>query len=138
MKVPRGMTALVAMLVAWPVMAKTGVKAAFIQGTYATDHECKKLRAVEAGGPKNVATAPELLTSGGFLGWENWCSFASIKASPVNRNGGDAFVAKMSCGEGPEIWTDTYKFARRADGAIDVTVKGKTTRYLRCDSKARG
>jgi hypothetical protein len=79
-----------------------------------------------------VATAPELLTSGGFLGWENWCSFVSIKHK------GDGFIANMSCGEGPEEWTDTYRFKRRADGAFDVTVKGKTARYLRCDPKTKG
>jgi hypothetical protein len=128
----RGMTVLIvaaAGLVGVPVAAKPGVKAGFIKGTYATDHECKKLRAVEAGGPKNVATAPELLTSDGFHGWENWCSFASIKPK------GDAFVAKMSCGEGPETWTETYTFKRAAYGAIDATEKGKTTRYKRCDPK---
>ena len=119
-------------LIVVPVAAKPGVKAAFIKGTYANDHECKKLRAIEAGGPKNVATAPELLTSDGFLGWENWCSFASITAAT------DGFVAKMSCGEGPEEWTDTYLFKRRADGAIDVTVKGKTERFRRCDPKTKG
>jgi hypothetical protein len=118
-------------LAAGSVAAKPGVKAAFIKGTFATDHECKKLRAVEAGGPKNVATAPELLTSGGFLGWENWCSFVSIKLQ------GGSYSAKMSCGEGLQEWTDTYSFKRRADGAFDVTVKGKTERYLRCDPKTK-
>lgn len=126
------MMVLSAVVFAGPVGAKEGVKARFIRGTYATAHECKKLRAVEAGGPKNVATGPELLSSEGISGWENWCAFASIKPD------GDAFVAKMSCGEGPETWTETHRFKRRADGAIDVTVKGKTERYSRCDPKAKG
>lgn len=131
----RGMTVSMVVaggLVAVPVAAEPGVKAGFIKGTYATDHECKKLRAVEAGGPKNVATAPELLTSDGFHGWENWCVFASIKPK------GGGFAAKMSCGEGPESWIEIYKFKRVADGVIDATEKGKTTRYKRCDPKTKG
>lgn len=131
----RGMMAgivAIVVLAGSPVAARPGIKAPFIKGTYATDHECKKQRAVEAGGPKNVATAPELLTSGGILGWENWCSFVSIKSQ------GGAFIAKMSCGEGLQEWTDTYRFKRLAGGAFDVTVKGKTERYVRCDPKVKG
>lgn len=115
-----------------PVAAADGVKATFIVGTYATAHECKKLRAVEAGGPKNVATAPELLTAEGFHGWENWCSFASIHPA------GNGHSAKMKCGEGPDGWTDTYLFKRRGPDAIDVTIKGKTTRHKRCEPKTKG
>jgi hypothetical protein len=114
-----------------PAAAKPGVKASFIDGTYATAHECRKARKIEAGGPKNVATAPELLTADGIQGWENWCSFEAIA-----RNS-DRYTGKMSCGEGAQEWTDTYTFKRRGADAIDVTNKGQTTRYQRCEPAAK-
>ena len=69
------------------------VKADFIKGTYVIEGRCEKLVKINAGGPKNVETVPETLTSGGFASWEGGCSFKWIK----QKKKGQVWVARMAC-----------------------------------------
>ena len=56
--------------------AEAGASAYFLgTSVYATEEGCVKLKALAAGGPKNVGTVPETLTSQGFKSWEGGCAF---------------------------------------------------------------
>ena len=124
--------ALVGLLACGTAVSAEHIKAAFLgSGTYATAGDCARLRAREAGAEKTIANVPELLTAGGFKGHENGCWFLSIRAK------GRSFVARMDCGDGPESWNETVIFKRGTGDSFDGTVKGITTRYLRCDPKKR-
>lgn len=106
------------------------VKGTFIgPGNYATAKDCKKFAAIEAGGDKNVATAPEVLTVDGIQGWEGGCSFTSIAVT----NKGKVWTAKMACIEGPDEGTQIYVFKKLSHGRFKVTTQGQTDIYQRCD-----
>lgn len=94
------------------------------------DGGCAKLKAIAAGGPKNVETTPETLTADGFESWEGGCSFVWIKEKQQGRR----WVAEMACAEEAEesVEIDTFDLDP-ASGTIKVTNEGKTSAYVRCD-----
>ena len=110
-------------------------KAAFLTGQYATKEQCEKLRKVEAGGPKNVGTAPELLTADGFKSWEGACEFTKI----FEHDPGQSWVAIMVCSEGMTTTPEMYVFTKHEnEDSFDVShaddAEGPET-YTRCESK---
>ena len=112
-----------------------GLKASFISGTYVMEGRCEKLKALEAGGPKNVATVPEMLTAEGFRSWEGSCDFLSI----AEIEPGKKWRAEMDCVDGGEEWKETDTFTLDpATGAITVVVEDETAGdetsvFIRCD-----
>ena len=52
-----------------PSAAENEVRADFISGVFAKEGLCKKVEAIEAGGPKNIDTVTETLTADGFRSW---------------------------------------------------------------------
>lgn len=83
-------------------------RAVFLSGQYATKAQCEKLRLVEAGGPSNVGTAPELLDADGFKSWEGGCEFTTI----FEHDPGKSWVALMVCSEGTSIAPEMYVFTK--------------------------
>src|SRR5690242_9159019 len=113
-----------------PAIAADKVKANFIKGVWATADGCKMHAAIEAGGPKNVETTPELLTEDGYQGWEGGCSFASVK-----ENGSGKWTVETACTEGAEEWQDTEAWELDgAAGRLKVTVNDQMTEFVRCDA----
>ena len=105
--------------------------AAFITGTYVMEGRCGMLAKIEAGGPKNVETTPETLTSKGFETWEGGCTFLSIKQKTKGR----VWVARMACAEEAEESVETDRFELDPkDQSITVTVDGEVTKYIHCDA----
>ncbi|MEQ1718075.1 MAG: hypothetical protein ABL907_19210 [Hyphomicrobium sp.] len=100
-------------------------------GTYATAEGCKKLAAIAAGTPRNVATVPETLTIEGFAGWEGGCTFHSI--TEVVK--GKKWTANLKCFEGADESQESDVFERMPDGAIKVTIMGSDTTFVRCDGE---
>jgi len=116
---------------AGPAIAKE--KAAFIKGQYATEKDCQKLRAIEAGGPRNVETAPELLDTTGFNGWEGACEFTRV----FEHDAGKSWIGLMACFEGPNFSPQTYIFIKsEADDSFEVSAANKDEPeiYKRCDA----
>jgi hypothetical protein len=119
-----------AVFTAAPACAE-GQRASFIDGVYAMEGRCEKVAALAAGGPKNVETVPETLTSEGFRSWEGGCDFILI----TEKEKGRVYEAQMSCIEGPEEWTETDTFTiDSATGAITVSVEGDEHRFVKCGS----
>ena len=116
-----------------PAMAKE--RAAFLgSGTYATSQDCEKQRKIEAGGPRNVETSPELLTAEGFRGWEGACEFTKV----FEHDPGKSWTGLMSCFEGAQFTPQLYLFMKsEADGSFEVAAQNQDmpTAYVRCDPK---
>jgi hypothetical protein len=111
-------------------LAADKVKANFIKGVWATADGCKMHAAIEAGGPKNVETTPEVLTEDGYQGWEGSCSFVSVK-----ENGSGKWTVETACAEGAEEWQDTEAWELDgAAGRLKVTVNDQMTEFVRCDA----
>lgn len=123
----------IAVLAAAPfASAKTTAK--FLKGQYATEAQCAKLRAIEAGGPRNVETAAEVLDETGFHGWEGTCEFTTI----FEHDPGKSWVAIMVCFEGPSASPATYFFTKDEEhDAFDVVSddNDEVERYTPCASK---
>lgn len=127
---------LIALALAVPVAAHAKERAAFLAGQYATTAQCEKLRKVEAGGPKNVGTAPELLDAGGFHGWEGGCEFTKI----FEHEPGKSWTAIMLCTEGMSSEPGLYHFSKDAtEDRFEVTGPDSDEDgpgvYLRCDAR---
>jgi hypothetical protein len=110
-------------------------RATFLAGQYATKDQCEKLRKVEAGGPNNVGTAPELLDADGFKGWEGGCEFTRI----FEHEPGQSWLALMICTDGNSVTPETYVFTKNeGEDAFEVdrsdSGDGPAT-YARCDAK---
>lgn len=123
----------VSLLAATAAVAKE--RAPFLLGQYATEAQCAKLRKVEAGGPKNVGTAPELLDAEGFHSWEGGCGFTKI----FEHEPGQSWMALMICSEGQSINPATYVFVKE-DGADAFEVHAPDAEngpeiYTRCDAE---
>lgn len=123
---------LLVVLAAFPAFA--GDRASFIAGTYVMEGRCDKWRALEAGGPRNLETVPEMLTATGFASWEGGCSFESI----TEEKPGERWSARMACAEEAEEWSenDVFELDPRT-GRLSVSVDGKTSVFVRCD-EAKG
>lgn len=127
---------LIALALVVPMAAAAKESAAFLVGQYATAEQCEKLRKVEAGGPKNVGTAPEVLDAGGFHGWEGGCEFTKI----FEHDPGKSWTAIMLCSEGMSSTPGLYHFAKdETEDRFEVTGPGQDedgpAAYLRCDAK---
>lgn len=116
--------------------ATADVKIPFIgAAVYATKEGCEKLKALAAGGEKNVATVPEFLTEDRFGGWEGGCTFASLTETQAGR----AWEVQKTCFEGEDETQTTDIFELDVTTkAIAVTEKGQTapTVFLPCDAPA--
>ena len=116
--------------------AEAGASAYFLgTAVYATEEGCVKLKALAAGGPKNVGTVPETLTSGGFKSWEGGCAFGSIQ----ERRRHKLYVSRMTCFEGPERWLEKNSFeldlkARTVTVTVAEGRTKKTTVFKKCDA----
>lgn len=109
-------------------------RATFITGQYATAAQCEKLRKIEAGGPKNVGTAPELLDADGFHNWEGGCEFTKI----FEHDPGKQWVALMVCSEGMSVTPETYVFSKNeGEDSFDVSDSDddEPDTFTRCDAK---
>jgi hypothetical protein len=114
-----------------PSSAENDVRADFISGVFAKEGLCKKVEAIEAGGPKNIDTVTETLTPDGFRSWEGNCDFVTI----TEKEKGRSYEAKMQCIEGPEEWTETNTFDLDPSGsAITVWIEGEKHQYVKCGS----
>lgn len=113
-----------------PAAAKE--KARFIDGTYATEDGCRKLKAIAAGTPRNVETVPDVLDEDGFKGWEGVCEFTQV----LEHEAGRVWVGLMVCSEGMTIVPQTYVFIRGEDKSLEVAASGQDAPeiYKRCDA----
>lgn len=124
-------TALVLMSLLAATAAGAKERAPFITGQYATAEQCEKLRKIEAGGPENVGTAPELLDADGFSNWEGACSFTKI----FEHEPGVSWLTFMVCSEGPAMSAASYIFVKGED-SIEVYGAEQPDGpqvYTRCD-----
>lgn len=126
---------LIALAMAAATAASAKERATFLAGQYATAEQCEKLRKVEAGGPKNVGTAPELLDADGFHGWEHGCGFTRI----FEHEPGQSWLTLMICSEGMSMTPATYVFVK--DGNADTFEVHEADDqdgpevYTRCDAR---
>ena len=126
-----GLIALTVDLSALNAPARAAVKGTFIgPGIYATQDGCEKLKALAAGGDKNVGTVPETLTEDGFSSWEGTCTFKSF----TEKEKGRMWSAAMDCAEGATEGPESDVFERILDGSIKVTVMNSATTLVRCDT----
>lgn len=131
----RWVVAVAAMVAGGCSAAAGNARAVFLtSGTYATEEGCAKLKALAKGGPRNVGTVPETLTTQGFKSWEGGCAFASIHEKKRHK----LYVARMTCFEGADRWTEKNEFELDLTaGAVKVTTLDKdrkTTVYKKCDT----
>lgn len=113
--------------------ATAGERAAFLAGQYATAEQCAKLRKIEAGAPRNVETAPELLDADGFHGWEHGCSFTKV----FEHDPGKSWAAMMICSEGASITPELYAFFKEGEAdrfEVSGTKDDQPEIYERCDA----
>lgn len=118
---------------AGPALAEQA--AAFLgSGTYATAEGCDKLKALAAGGDRNISTVPETLTAKGFDGWEHSCTFTSVAETAP----GKSWKVVASCEEGESEWEDV-QFVDKVDDKT-FKVKGEEDKeamvYAVCDAPA--
>lgn len=122
---------LAVILVAAPAMAQQ--KADFLGAqTYATAEGCEKLKALAAGGDRNISTVPETLTAQGFEGWEHSCTVKSVQEVKT----GTAWKVVTGCSEGESQWDDTQVFERTGETSFKVTGDGEeqATDFAVCDA----
>lgn len=118
------------LLAAGPAAAK--VKARFIAGQFATEEGCAKLKAIDAGKPRNVETVPDVLTEDGFQGWEGNCEFTQV----FEHEPGRVWVGLMVCSEGMTIVPQSYVFIKAEDQSLEVAAAGQDAPeiYKRCEA----
>lgn len=115
-----------------PAALADGVMGTFLgPGTYASPEGCRKIKALEAGAPRNVSSVPETLTAEGFESWEGGCEFLKITEVEKSRR----WQASMACNEGPEETVEIDTFTRNADGSFNVQVEGdeKISHFVLCE-----
>lgn len=118
-------------LILLPVDVLAKEKADFIQGTFATEEGCKKLAAIEAGGPRTVETAPEVLTEDGFKGWEGACEFTRV----FEHEPGRVWLGLMVCSEGAVVAPQSMVFIKGEGETIEVagSDQDEPEVFQRCD-----
>lgn len=110
--------------------AAEGVKAAFIDGVWATEEGCKKQAALDAGAERNVESVPETLTADGYQMWEGSCTFTSVE-----QGGKGGWTVKTACSQEAEQWEDTESWVLDPGGArLEVTLGNKKTVFVRCEA----
>lgn len=128
-------TFLIAVVLAMSTAAVAKDRATFLPGQYATTAQCEKLRKVEAGGPENVGTAPELLDSDGFHGWEGGCEFTKI----YEHDPGQSWLAIMVCRDAVSSKPEMYFFSKNEGEDAFVISRSddddEAATYTRCDAK---
>lgn len=118
--------------VAVPAHAKD--RANFIHGQYATKNDCEKLRKIEAGGPRNIESVPELLDATGIHGFEGDCEFTKVFDHEI----GKSWVAIMVCSEAAQMTAQNYLFLKNeTEDSFDVASPDAEMPdiYARCDAK---
>jgi hypothetical protein len=119
-----------ALLAGAATSAVAAERATFLgDGVWARKGDCARLARLAAGGPRNIRTTPEQLTAGGYSSWEGSCEFLSIR----ERTPGKAWIAELSCIEGPEEGKETNLFEKVDARTFKVTVNGEAGLYFRCD-----
>lgn len=100
--------------------------------TYTTTEGCEKLKALGAGGDRNISTVPETLSAKGFDGWEHNCTFKSVTEAEA----GKSWKVVTSCEEGESQWDDTQVFEKAGDTTYKVLGEGEeeATVYTVCDA----
>ena len=99
--------------------------------TYTTAKDCRKLKVLAAGGPRNITTSPETLTAKGYQSWEGGCTIDKITAGkPAN-----TWTVNLRSHEGAEenqlrteVWT------RQSDGSMISAFKAEKTKYIACNA----
>jgi hypothetical protein len=122
----------VAALTALISASAMAAEATFLGGaTYTTAKDCRKLKALAAGGPRNIQTAPETLTAKGYLSWEGGCTIDKITAGKAS----NTWTVNLRCHEGAEenqlrteVWT------RQSDGSLMSAFKDEKTKYIACNA----
>lgn len=116
------------------VPAHADVQATFLgKTTYTTPSDCTKLKALAAGGPRNIATVPEVLTAKGYLSWEGGCTIKSY----TERRSGRLWSVSLRCSEGAvenELRTEVWR--KTDDGTLRVTHGRETVDMIACTTKA--
>ncbi|WP_439543038.1 hypothetical protein [Hyphomicrobium sp.] len=110
-----------------------GERATFLTGQYATADQCAKLRKIEAGEPRNVGTAPELLDETGFHGWEHDCAFTKV----FEHKPGKSWAAMMICSEGMSMKPELFAFFKEGEEdrfEVSGTNDEQPEVYARCDA----
>jgi arylsulfatase A-like enzyme len=131
----RARVMMMALALAASTAAVAKERAGFLSGQYATKAQCEKLRLVEAGGPSNVGTAPELLDADGFKSCVGGCAFTKV----FEHDPGKSWVALMVCSEGNAITPEMYVFTKlEAEDGFEVghaeDEEGPEI-YTRCDAR---
>lgn len=132
LQLARPLLAGLASVMALAAAADAKERASFIEGTFATEKGCKKLEAIAKGKPRNVETAPEVLTADGFAGWEGSCEFTKI----FEHEPGQVWVGIMYCVEGAATNAATYAFTKTGPDTFDVAGGGgdEAEEYRRCEA----
>ncbi len=102
--------------------------------TYATADGCSKLKALAAGGDRNISTVPETLTSKGYHGWEHDCSFKSVSETEA----GKSWKVVLACEEGENVWEEAQVMTKTGEATFEVKAEGESdaTAYAVCDAPA--
>lgn len=113
--------------------ARADQTASFLgDATYATAEGCTKLKALAAGGDRNISTVPETLSAKGYDGWEHSCAFKSVAETAP----GKSWKVVASCEEGESVWDDAQVVEKVDDKTFKV--KGEdvqeATVYTVCDA----
>jgi hypothetical protein len=100
--------------------------------TYATADGCSKLKALAAGGDRNISTVPETLTAKGYHGWEHDCAFKSVSQT----QSGASWKVVISCEEGENTWDETQVISKTGETTFEVKAEGEdeATVYAVCDA----
>ena len=126
---------LLALTTACPAFA--GVKDDFLDGAYVFNAKaCEKLKALAAGTSPAAETEPWVMRADGISFWEGGCDFSKIE-----KRGRKSWHVTASCGEGPDVYVESYLFRRRSKTTFSVTLTtpGASAenrvpkRYFRCD-----
>lgn len=115
-----------------PVGAVAKEKASFIEGTYASEAGCQKLAAIDAGGPRNVETVPQVLTAEGFKSWEGGCEFTKI----FEHDPGWSWLGLMVCTEGATVGSQSVVIIKGDGDRFEVAEEDddEPEVYQRCES----
>lgn len=102
--------------------------------TFVTADGCNKLKALAAGGDRNISTVPETLTSQGYQGWEHGCGFKSVSEMEA----GKSWKIVLSCEESENEWEEAQVMTKTGEATFEVKAEGESeaTVYTVCDAPA--
>lgn len=103
-------------------------------GTWATEPDCRNLRALEGGASYPDVEPPRLITSKGSKYVDQTCTYAAIDAQP-----GGIWRVKAACRGGCDSFTETLVFTPLPKGgyAMSFATDNRQHELVRCEPKPK-